>query len=112
MASFKPYDTPGLEAGLLHLHRANRYCRQQKKSQSGPVSRVLSPRMRAAAISLGERLLAPSSGLPEGHCRPDCRHARGRCLLFDLAPGGVCQASSVARTAGELLPHRFTLTAR
>jgi hypothetical protein len=33
-----------------------------------------------------------------------------RCSLFDLAPGGVCRARSVARPAGELLPHRFTLT--
>ncbi len=33
------------------------------------------------------------------------------CLLFDLAPGGVCLARPVTRPAGELLPHRFTLTA-
>src|SRR5262249_3325687 len=31
--------------------------------------------------------------------------------LFGLAPGGVCRASAVTRAAGELLPHRFTLTA-
>lgn len=31
-------------------------------------------------------------------------------LLFGLASGGVCRAESVARPAGELLPHRFTLT--
>ena len=30
--------------------------------------------------------------------------------LFDLAPGGVYLAGSVTRPAGELLPHRFTLT--
>ncbi len=30
--------------------------------------------------------------------------------LFGLAPGGVCQARPVTRPAGELLPHRFTLT--
>ena len=30
--------------------------------------------------------------------------------LFGLAPGGVYQASPVTRTAGALLPHRFTLT--
>ena len=34
------------------------------------------------------------------------------CSLFDLAPGGVCLARLVAQPAGELLPHRFTLTAR
>jgi len=32
-------------------------------------------------------------------------------LLFDLAPGGVCRADAVTHVAGELLPHRFTLTA-
>src|SRR5688572_15131318 len=31
-------------------------------------------------------------------------------LLFGLAPGGVCLADAVTRAAGELLPHRFTLT--
>src|SRR3954464_6433647 len=30
--------------------------------------------------------------------------------LFGLAPGGVCRARPVTRPAGELLPHRFTLT--
>src|SRR5207302_1480809 len=30
-------------------------------------------------------------------------------LLLGLAPGGVCRAGPVARSAGELLPHRFTL---
>ena len=39
------------------------------------------------------------------------RAALGRSLL-GLAPGGACRAGTVARTAGELLPHRFTLTAR
>ena len=37
---------------------------------------------------------------------------RIHCSLFDLAPGGVCLARLVAQPAGELLPHRFTLTAR
>ena len=31
--------------------------------------------------------------------------------LFGLAPDGVCRARPVTRPAGELLPHRFTLTA-
>ena len=30
--------------------------------------------------------------------------------LFDLAPNGVYQANQVTLIAGELLPHRFTLT--
>ena len=33
----------------------------------------------------------------------------GSASLCDLAPGGVCQASPVARGSGGLLPHRFTL---
>ena len=32
--------------------------------------------------------------------------------LLGLAPGGACRAEPVTRLAGELLPHRFTLTAR
>ncbi len=32
-------------------------------------------------------------------------------LLFGLAPSGVYQANQVTSVAGELLPHRFTLTA-
>ena len=39
------------------------------------------------------------------------RAALGR-LLRGLAPGGVCRAAAVARGAGGLLPHRFTLTGR
>ena len=93
---------------------------------SGPISRVLYPSPateaagRAMAISLGSRLLGPSSSLPEGF-GPDqpagppgqlvCRGASRR-PLFDLAPGGVCLAKLVAQPAGELLPRRFTLTAR
>ena len=38
--------------------------------------------------------------------------ASGIALLFGLAPGGVYRADPVTRAAGELLPHRFTLTAR
>jgi len=37
------------------------------------------------------------------------RAALGR-ALSDLAPGGVCRATPVARRAGGLLLHRFTLT--
>ena len=31
-------------------------------------------------------------------------------FLLGLAPGGVCRATTIARRAGALLPHRFTLT--
>ena len=72
------------------------------------------------AISLGGRLLGPSSGLPGSRNGPDQPAGRRRaitrhrihCSLFDLAPGGVCLARPVTRPAGELLPHRFTLTWR
>ncbi len=37
---------------------------------------------------------------------------RADSLLFGLAPDGVYQARPVTRPAGELLPHRFTLTNR
>ena len=37
---------------------------------------------------------------------------RANSLLFGLAPDGVYQARPVTRPAGELLPHRFTLTSR
>ncbi len=56
-------------------------------------------------IYLGEPLLTRSSSLPESH------NAAGRhCFLFGLASGGVYQAIEVTFDAGELLPHRFTLT--
>ena len=44
--------------------------------------------------------------------RPGSVHGRTALSLRDLAPGGVCRAAPVARDAGALLPHRFTLTAR
>ena len=56
-------------------------------------------------IYLGEPLLTRSSSLPESHS------AAGRhCFLFGLASGGVYLANGVTSDAGELLPHRFTLT--
>jgi len=72
------------------------------------------------AISLGSRLLDSSSSLPgsrrtgpaRGIDRTNLSAGRIHSFLLDLAPGGVCLAKPVARPAGELLPHRFTLTAR
>ena len=66
------------------------------------------------AIYLGRRLLGASSGLPESRQRigANPRWYQGTiCSLFDLASDGVCQANRVTPAAGELLPHRFTLTA-
>jgi hypothetical protein len=47
------------------------------------------------------------AGPPSAYARPG---PEGTGLL-DLAPGGVCLAGPVARAAGGLLHHRFTLTA-
>src|SRR5207247_3308279 len=57
-----------------------------------------------AAIPLGRRLPAGSSGRPGGVC------GRAVLPLRGLAPDGVCRAARVAPGAGALLPHRFTLT--
>ena len=48
-----------------------------------------------------------SSSLPESH-----HAASSHCFLFSLASGGVYPAARVTPHAGELLPHRFTLTTR
>ncbi len=39
-------------------------------------------------------------------------HRSARSFLLGLAPSGVYQADWVTPVAGELLPHRFTLTRR
>ena len=56
-----------------------------------------------AAIPLGRRLPAGSSGLPGGV------DVRAALPLSGLAPDGVCRATRVTPGAGALLPHRFTL---
>src|SRR5207249_12140263 len=64
-------------------------------------------------ISLGRRSPGASSGhtreLHAGRASPVL--ADRIALLLGLAPGGVYRAGAVTRAAGELLPHRFTLTA-
>ena len=83
--------------------------------QRGPVSRVLSPGREPGetVISLGRRLPGASSGHTRephaGHASPVL--ADRIALLLGLAPGGVYRAGAVTHAAGELLPHRFTLTA-
>ena len=57
-------------------------------------------------IHLGRPLPVASCGLPGGALR----RTSSPCLLLGLAPDGVCRAAAVTRDAGELLPHRFTLT--
>src|SRR5262245_55798810 len=88
--------------------RGVRRCGASARSKSF-VSRVLFRVFAGAAmaICLGATLPWPTSDQPESPAR---RAASP--LLFGLAPGGVCRAIPVAGDAGELLPHRFTLTAR
>ena len=71
---------------------------------SRPIRRILSgPEVPVAAIHLGRRLPAGSSGLPGGLV------GRAALPLLGLAPGGVYRATRVTPGAGALLPHRFTL---
>jgi hypothetical protein len=53
-----------------------------------------------SGADVADDLLRPTRGLRAGHPYP----------LLGLAPDGVYLAAPVARHAGELLPHRFTLT--
>jgi hypothetical protein len=78
---------------------------------SRPVSGILSApdtpwrTGNAAAIHLGRRL-------PDGSCDLYPGTSDGPSVpLFGLAPGGVYKAPAVTGGPGELLPHRFTLTA-
>jgi len=85
----------------------------KKGLRSGPVSRVLLSRQtRPAIIYLGCRLLDTSRSLPESRGEPDqfTVGTSPTSSLLGLAPGGVYLAERVASLAGELLPHRFTLT--
>ena len=76
---------------------------------SRPVSRILSCRSRGghpSGMPIAGHLGA--TYLPRRTSSPAAR-PRGRGHL-GLAPGGVYLAATVTRRAGELLPHRFTLT--
>src|SRR5207249_583997 len=79
----------------------------KEKRQRRPVSRVPFPERFAqgdghfSRTPVARRLQRPN---------PRARAGHPIALLFGLAPGGVCRAGAVARAAGELLPHRFTLT--
>src|SRR3712207_5343871 len=96
---------------------------------SWPVGRVLSSRAsrrsRWATIHLGPPLPAASCDPPASSGGPPSDasgealrsrrrvvHRRGRRSKrpLDLAPSGVCRAAPVARDAGGLLHHPFTLT--
>ena len=68
-------------------------------------------RRRWPSISDG-RLRPPRAAYPEAASASQPRRAGNPCLLLGLAPDGVYPAAPVARHAGELLPHPFTLTRR
>ncbi len=95
-----------------HRHRKNSAV--QKKTESA-ISRVLFQMIHGpetlnqpvTIIYLRRTLLPGSSSLPESRPVTD-RH----CFLFGLASDGVYLATWVTPNAGELLPHRFTLTRR
>ena len=79
-----------------------------EKRQRRSVSRVLCPeRVTQGDGHLSRTPVARRLERPN----PRARTGRPIALLFGLAPGGVCLADAVTRAAGELLPHRFTLTA-
>src|SRR5262245_32861722 len=70
-------------------------------------------RPKAAGDHLSRRALARPTrrGSPAPCGYPGARAGRPRTLPARLAPDGGCRAAAVARRAGGLLPHRFTLTA-
>ena len=103
---------PGLQAGLVCQWDEGRSVQvvvTRERRQRRPISRVLflAPVVRTrgddhfSRTPVTRRLQRPN---------PRARAGHPIALLFGLAPGGVCRAGAVARAAGELLPHRFTLT--
>jgi hypothetical protein len=68
---------------------------------------------RAAGDHLSRRALTRPTrrGSPAPCGYPGARAGHPRTLPARLAPDGGCRAATVARRAGGLLPHRFTLTA-
>ncbi len=103
---------------ILVVGRKTGILRQLDRFQTGSkpdsVGRRNGGRM---TISLGRQLPGASSDLPGSRERVGLTRGSVRLLelstapLFGLAPDGVYRARSVTRPAGELLPHRFTLTA-
>jgi hypothetical protein len=81
----------------------------QRVSLSRSVSRILS----SAVIYLGRELPLASGSLPGGYPlwgrERVTPRSNGPSLLLGLAPSGGCLAAPVARCAGGLLHHLFTL---
>ena len=112
-----PRQTPSLPRSAAG-HRAQRPDRggSPRPTRPGPKGRMSRPISRILSSPEGEG--RPS--IWDAHrCAPRCdlpadigRAARQRRPEgpLGLAPGGVYRATTVTRRAGELLPHRFTLT--
>ena len=91
-----------------------------KRGRDRRISRILSetrafPDDHFSGTPVSRRLKRPtrgSSGSGNPPIRPSSKGCRTVAPLFGLAPGGVYRARPVTRPAGELLPHRFTLTPR
>ena len=112
-------ETPAMDRQPERPHRIPTIGDKEEKKWFGADLKPgsVSPR-GVTAISLGGRLLGPSSDLPGSRYGPGRpagstrRNARAtNCSLLNLAPGGVCLAQAGHPDRGKLLPHRFTLTA-
>ena len=99
---------------LLQIHQ-----RKSFEGRDWRVSRILSgsratPDDHFSGTKVSRRLKRPTR--ESSRAEPTRRNSRPVKVfrhdapLFGLAPGGVCRARVVTRPAGELLPHRFTLT--
>jgi hypothetical protein len=79
------------------------------------ISRILSKTRRSSddhfsGTPVPQRLERPTRKSVTDRANPWAAEDGNPAPLFGLAPGGVCRARPVARSAGELLPRRFTLT--
>jgi len=90
-----------------------------RPEKTGPASRERRPKRadKPGSVESGHFSRAAVARCLKRPTRKDLRAgpARDGCPSFflrGLAPGGVCRARPVARPAGALLPHRFTLTRR
>src|SRR2546423_6513868 len=97
-----------------YTRRARNGTPSLKKKREGPLSGApdeeraykrdpVLRRSGGATIPLG-------SPLPATSCSRPGSIERATRSLLGLAPRGACRAAAVTRRAGELLPHRFTLT--
>jgi hypothetical protein len=104
-------------SGEMHARAGERENAPEKTCKPGSVPRAGCPVQGDGHFSrapVARRLERPDPGAPRGSRftrTSKLAPGAGIAPLFGLAPGGVCRADPVTRAAGELLPHRFTLTA-